>query len=195
MSVFEGKADMTLNVTGGWPERPIEGWRANVLSAHYRWIEMRPQSGRTTMLTFIRASKLFAAVLMTAAVLAGASTESRAQTGTVRLHIVKAGFIVGVGGGSGTLTYHGRHYRLSIGGIGIGSLGIAAVDLVGTAHNLRSPADIAGTYGAAGAGAAFVGGAQVARLQNDRGVILEVRGVQVGFQVSIGLAGMTIALR
>jgi hypothetical protein len=147
------------------------------------------------MLSFIRAIKLVAAVSIAAATLAGASTESRAQTGTVRLHIVKAGFIIGVGGGSGTLIYHGHRYPLSIGGIGIGSLGIAAVDLVGTAHNLRTPADIAGTYGAAGAGATFVGGAQVARLQNEKGVVLEVHGVQVGFQVSLGLAGMTVALR
>ena len=43
---------------------------------------------------------------------------------------------------------------------------------------------------AAGAGATLVGGAQVAQLQNEKGVILEVHGVQVGF-----LAGMTIALR
>jgi hypothetical protein len=147
------------------------------------------------LLGFIRANNLVAAVLIAAATLAGASTESRAQTGTVRLHIVKAGFIVGVGGGSGTLIYHGMRYPLSIGGIGIGSLGIAAVDLVGTAHNLRTPADIAGTYGAASAGATFVGGAQVARLQNEKGVILEVHGAQVGFQVSLGLAGMTVALR
>ncbi len=147
------------------------------------------------MFSFVRAAKLLAVILVAGITLAGASTESRAQTGAVRLHIVKAGFIVGVGGGSGVLTYHGHHYRLSIGGIGIGSLGVAAVDLVGTAHNLRSPADIAGTYGAAGAGATFVGGAQVARLQNEKGVILELRGVQVGFQVSIGLAGMTVALR
>jgi hypothetical protein len=147
------------------------------------------------MLNFIRAIKFVAAVLIAAAMLAGASTESRAQTGTVRLHIVKAGFIIGVGGGSGTLIYHGRRYPLSIGGIGVGSLGVAAVDLVGTAHNLRTPSDIAGTYGAAGAGATFVGGAQVARLQNDKDVVLEVHGVQVGFQVSIGLAGMTIALQ
>lgn len=147
------------------------------------------------MLSFVRAIKLVAAVSIAAATLAGASTESLAQTGTVRLHIVKAGFIIGVGGGSGTLIYHGHRYPLSIGGIGIGSLGIAAVDLVGTAHNLRTPADIAGTYGAAGAGATFVGGAQVARLQNEKGVVLEVHGVQVGFQVSLGLAGMTVALR
>jgi hypothetical protein len=93
------------------------------------------------------------------------------------------------------LIYHGRRYPLSIGGIGVGSLGVAAVDLVGTAYNLRMPSDIAGSYGAAGAGATFVGGAQVARLQNEKGVVLEVHGVQIGFQVSLGLAGMTVALR
>jgi hypothetical protein len=72
---------------------------------------------------------------------------------------------------------------------------VAAVDLVGTAYNLQRPGLIAGTYGAAGAGATFVGGGQVARLQNQNGVVLEVHGVQVGFQVSIGLGGMTIALQ
>ena len=72
---------------------------------------------------------------------------------------------------------------------------MAAVDLVGTASNLRSPGDIAGTYGAAGAGAAIVGGAQVATLRNENGVVIRVHGVQAGFQISLGLAGMTISLR
>ena len=147
------------------------------------------------MLRFIRAIKLTAAALIAVVVLAGASTESRAQTGRVRLHIVKAGFIIGVGGGSGALIFHGQRIPLSISGIGLGSLGVAAVDLVGTAYNLPRPGLIAGTYGAAGAGATFVGGGQVARLQNQNGVVLEVHGVQVGFQVSIGLGGMTIALQ
>jgi hypothetical protein len=147
------------------------------------------------MLSYIRAMRLVAAVLLATAALAGASTESSAQTGTVRLHVVRAGFIVGAAGGTGTLIYHGRRYPLRIGGIGVGSLVMAAVDLVGTASNLWRPADIAGTYGAAGVGATFVGGGQVARLQNDKGVILEVQGPQVGFQVSFGLAGITIALQ
>jgi hypothetical protein len=147
------------------------------------------------MLNFIRSIKLVAAVLIAAATLAAASTESRAQTGAVRLHVVKAGFIVGLGGGNGVLIYHGHRYRLGIGGIGVGSLGIAAVDLVGTAYNLRTPADIAGTYGAVGAGATIGGGVQVARLQNEKGVVLEVHGVQVGLQVSLGLAGMTLTLQ
>jgi hypothetical protein len=141
------------------------------------------------------AIKLIAAVFAVAAVLIGASTSGHAQSGTVQLKIVKAGFIVGVGGGNGALRYHGKMYPLSIGGIGVGTLGVAAVNLVGTATHLRRADDIAGTYGAAGTGAAFVGGAQVATLQNEKGVVLKVRGAQAGFQVSLGLGGMTIALK
>jgi hypothetical protein len=145
-----------------------------------------------------RTTKLVNFVALVAAlmsILAITVTPSQAQTGTVRLNIVKAGFIVGAGGGSGVLHYHGRAYRLTVGGIGLGSLGVAAADLVGTASNLHRPQDIAGTYGAAGAGATFVAGGQVATLQNEKGVVLQLRGGQVGFQVSLGLAGMTIGLR
>jgi hypothetical protein len=147
------------------------------------------------MISFIRTIKLAAAILIAVAALAGAATESRAQSGRVRLHIVKAGFIVGVGGGSGVLIYHGQRIPLSVSGIGLGSLGVAAVDLVGTASNLQRPGLIAGTYQGAGFGATFVGGGQVARLQNQNGVVLELQGLQVGFQVSMGLGGMTIALQ
>jgi len=109
--------------------------------------------------------------------------------------VVKAGFIVGFGGGSGTLTYQGRTYPLRVGGIGVGTLGVAGARLAGTASNLRSASDIAGSYSAVGAGGAFVGGAQVATLQNERGVVLTLHGVQLGFQVSLGLAGMNIAMQ
>jgi hypothetical protein len=147
------------------------------------------------MLHLFRVMKFAAAIVVTAMMLVGASTQSRAQTGNVHLKIVKAGFIVGVGGGHGTLTYNGHVYRLSVGGVGLGSLGIAAVDLRGVALNLYNPTDIVGTYGAAGAGGTFVAGAAAVRLQNEKGVVLELHGPQVGFQVSVGLAGMTIALR
>jgi hypothetical protein len=145
--------------------------------------------GTTKLVKFVA---LVAALMSITAVTV---TPSQAQTGTVRLHIVKAGFIVGAGGGSGVLHYQGRTYRLTVGGIGLGSLGVAAADLAGTASNLHRPQDIAGTYGAAGAGVTFIGGGQVATLQNEKGVVLHLSGGQVGFQVSIGLAGMTIGLR
>ncbi len=147
------------------------------------------------MFKTINRFKFVAMVAALASMSLVAATPSQAQTCSIRLHIVKAGFIVGAGGGNGTLLCHGRTYRLNVGGIGLGSLGVAAADLAGTASNVHNPADVAGTYGAAGAGLTFVGGGQVATLQNEKGVVLHVGGGQVGFQVSLGLAGMTIGLR
>ena len=60
---------------------------------------------------------------------------------------------------------------------------------------LTNPGAIAGTYAGAGAGGSFVGGGQVATLQNGNGVVLRLQGVQAGFQVSLGLGGMTLSLR
>jgi hypothetical protein len=150
------------------------------------------------MLGFFRAMKFGAAILAGALIMVAASTESRAQTGTtgtVRIQIVKAGFIVGVGGGKGTLTFNGKSYPLSIGGVSVGTIGVATVNLAGTARNLRTAADIAGTYAAASASVAIVGGAKVATLKNEKGVVLEVHGVQLGLEASLSLSGMTIALQ
>lgn len=140
-------------------------------------------------------TKLIAAFAAVISIMFAATTPSQAQTGTVRINVVKAGFIVGAGGGGGTLTFRGHTYPLSIGGLSLGTLGVSSASLVGTASNLHRASDIAGTYGAAGAGLAFVGGGQVATLQNQRGVVLTLRGAQVGFQATLGVGGMTIALR
>ncbi len=147
------------------------------------------------MVQFIRAMKFGAALLLAAVMLSGATTASSAQTGIVHLRVVKAGFIIGGGGGSGTLTYHGSTYRLKVGGIGIGTIGIAEARLVGVAYHMHHVTDIVGTYGAVGASLAVVGGAKVARLQNDKGVILELRGQQVGIEATLGLGGMNISLQ
>jgi len=116
-------------------------------------------------------------------------------TGTVSLKIVKAGVIVGVGSGSGTLTYAGKTYQLSVGGISLGSVGFSSVELAGTATNLRAATDIAGKYNAAGPDATLVAGTQSATLQNEKGVVLKLSGVQAGFQISLGLSGMTLTLQ
>jgi hypothetical protein len=146
------------------------------------------------VLNFIRILKFGFAVVTATVMLTAASTQSHAQTGYVHLKIFKIGFIIGIGGGHGTLTYHGHTYRLRVGGVSAGTIGIAGANLVGTAHHLYHPADIAGTYGAGSASVAIIGGAKVARLQNEKGVILEVHGVQMGLEASLSLGGMTIEL-
>src|SRR5215470_6774376 len=101
---------------------------------------------------WIKLTKFVAAIAAVISITFAAATPSQAQSGTVRINVVKAGFIVGAGGGSGTLHFQGHTYPLSIGGLSLGTLGVASASLVGTATNLHRASDIAGTYGAAGAG-------------------------------------------
>jgi hypothetical protein len=147
------------------------------------------------MPSFNRVAALCTTIMVAAIMLTGALSQSYAETGSVRFHIVKAGFIVGVGGGSGTLNFKGKQYRLSIGGINVGTIGASAVDLVGTATNLRTAADIAGAYTQSSAALAVVGGGRVATLQNANGVVIKVSGPAIGLEASLSLSGMTISLQ
>jgi hypothetical protein len=147
------------------------------------------------MFDFVRAVKFGVVAAAVTLMLLAAPSQSQAATGRVHARLLKAGFIVGAGGGNGTLTFQGRTYPLTFSGVSMGTIGVASVSLVGTASHLRSAADIAGGYTAIGAGFAFVGGPKVARLQNARGVVLRLRGVQIGFNLSLNLSGMTVAIR
>src|SRR5215470_17125089 len=88
---------------------------------------------RAPMLNFLRSIRFAAVIAAAAAMLVTATLPSNAETGSVRLRITKAGFIVGVGGGSGTLVFRGRSYPLRVGGISVGTIGVASADLVGFA--------------------------------------------------------------
>jgi hypothetical protein len=147
------------------------------------------------MLGLVRAIKLGAVIVAAAITLVSVSSLSHAASGSVRIKVAKAGFIVGVGGGSGVLRFQGRDYQLRVGGVSVGTIGVAQADLVGTASNLQTAADIAGTYTAVSAGLAVAGGGKTARLRNSKGVVLELRGTQVGFELSLDLSGVTISLQ
>jgi hypothetical protein len=147
------------------------------------------------MLSFTRTIKSAAMVFAAAAMLIVATLPSLADSGSVRLRVTSAGFIIGAGGGTGTLTFRGKSYPLRLGGVSLGMIGISSADLVGRARNLRRASDIAGTYTAVGAGLAIAGGAATARLQNANGVVLEVRGTKVGFAASLDLSGLQISMQ
>jgi len=147
------------------------------------------------MLNLSRAATLGSALLVMAVTLTAAPSLSYAESGSVSMRISKVGFIVGVGGGSGTLNFKGKRYGLSISGVSAGTIGVASMNLVGTATNLRTAADIAGSYSVASAGLAVAGGGKVATLQNSNGVVLQLQGRQVGFEASLAVSGLTISLR
>jgi len=137
--------------------------------------------------------RLALAVLLMAGILPSAA---QAETGSVRVVFTKGGFIVGVGGGEGVLTFRGRHYPFRVSGMSVGfTIGASTTQLSGRALNLHTAADIQGTYAAIGAGGALAAGAGGVQLQNEKGVILQLAGARVGVELSAAVGGVTVTLK
>ena len=124
------------------------------------------------------------------------SSASRADEGSVSLTIYKAGWIIGGSGGGGVLNFRGRRYGLSTGGLDYGLVfGGSKTVLHGRVSNIYRPSDLAGVYGAAGAGIAVGGGARAIVLTNQKGAVLELSGRQVGLMANADLSGLAITLK
>jgi hypothetical protein len=127
---------------------------------------------------------------------AGVSTDARADGGSVRISFIKAGWVIGGSFGNGTMTFQGRTYRLSIGGMSYGfTFGGSQTNLHGRVSNIFRPSDIEGVYGAAGAGATVIRGPQAIVLTNQKGAVLELSGNQTGLMVNLDLSGMALSLK
>jgi hypothetical protein len=136
---------------------------------------------------------LFGLIAVAASIVSSAAC---ADSGTIRITVLKGGWFIGGSVGSGTLTFHGRRYPLSIGGISAGLVfGGSQTQFVGTVSNIFSASDVAGVYGAAGAGAAIGAGAGAIVLSNQKGAVLSLSGSQVGLIANLDLSGMAISLR
>jgi hypothetical protein len=143
----------------------------------------------------MKLSSVIRAALIALLAIAGTSS-ARADEGTVSLVIYKAGWIIGGSGGHGVLNFRGRRYALSTGGIDYGLVfGGSKTILRGRVSNINSPSDVAGVYGAAGAGLAVGSGARAIVLTNQKGAVLELSGQQTGLMANADLSGLAITLR
>jgi hypothetical protein len=127
---------------------------------------------------------------------ASVSSAAYADSGSIQFKVIKGGWVIGGSAGSGTLYFQGRAYPISIGGISYGIVfGGSETWFRGSVSNIRRPSDVAGVYGAAGAGGAIGGGAQAIVLTNQKGAVLNLTGRQVGLQINADLSGLAISLR
>jgi hypothetical protein len=145
----------------------------------------------------MRISAMFRGVIVAVIVLIGTGlNQAQADSGRIVLTVYKAGWIIGGSGGYGTLTFRGRSYPLSVGGIDYGLVfGGSKTVLRGRVSNISRASDVAGVYGAAGAGLAVGRGARAIVLANPKGAVLELEGRQVGLMANADLSGLAITLK
>lgn len=148
------------------------------------------------MMTIRQITTTAAAVLMLASPAVAQQRSLGPSTGTVRIEQVQAGFIASGEAGGGTLRYQGRSYPITVGGLGIGSIGASRSVATGTVYGLRRVSDFAGPYvqlkegwavGAAGRGTTW--------LRNDKGVTLRLATRRQGLQLQLGADGVLIGFR
>jgi hypothetical protein len=149
-------------------------------------------------LSALRASLIALVAAAGAAAAGGAALVSAAyaDSGLISFSVIKAGIIIGGSGGSGTLTFQGRRYPLSVGGLSYGfTFGASETRFHGTVSNISRPSDVSGVYAAGNVGAAVGRGAQAIVLGNEKGAVLTLSGNSVGAIVSADLNGLVITVK
>jgi hypothetical protein len=132
---------------------------------------------------------IFVAIFAVLTVLAiTASSQVHADEGRIHITFFKAEY----GSGSGYLFFQGHKYGLSVSGTKIRRIWVTTIDLIGTASNLRNAADIIGTYTAADEQIGTIRREKVVRLQNAKGIVVEMRAVNLNRLFSLNLSGINI---
>jgi hypothetical protein len=144
----------------------------------------------------MRSPALFRSALAALIVAFAGLSQAHAESGTITLTVYKGGWIIGGSAGGGTLNFRGRNYAVSVGGIDYGLVfGGSKTTFRGRVSNINRPSDVAGVYGAAGAGLAVGGGARAIVLTNQKGAVLELAGRQVGLMANADLSGLAITMK
>lgn len=145
----------------------------------------------------LRKRSVAAAVLLLIASGGAAAKTDSGHTPTARLELrtVQAAWLGSGTSGEGTLYFRGKKYPLRIGGLGIGGFGVSEIKATGEVYDLKRLEDFPGTYGQARTGWAVgqTGGGKM-WLQNDRGVVLQLKAERKGLMLSLGADALVIQM-
>ena len=116
-----------------------------------------------------------------------ASAQERVKSGTVEIEQVQVAFIGSGNVGGGTLHFQGKSYRFTVGGLGVGGLGVSKMQASGDVFNLRELRQFPGAYIQARYGAT-AGDKSTGEmwLENSSGVSISLRTRREGLAVSLG---------
>lgn len=116
------------------------------------------------------------------------------KSGTITINQAQVAFMFSGNVGGGKLMYEGKTYPFTIGGLGVGGIGITSIEAVGEVYNLNKLSDFAGAYGQARKGLTI--GSDVLEsgfwLENPAGVYIRLEATRKGIALSLGLDAIYI---
>ncbi len=115
------------------------------------------------------------------------------QSGTVTIEQLQVAFFLSGNVGGGKLHYKGKTYPFSIGGLGVGGIGISKIEATGEVYDLKRLADFDGAYGQARTGITL-GNKSMGSLwlENSEGVYIRLSTKRKGIALSLGIDGIYI---
>jgi len=122
--------------------------------------------------------------------------EKKMPDGTVEFSGGSVAAGIGYSWGSGTLTYKGKKYPITISGLSAGaSAGATSITASGSVYNLAKLEDFDGNYTAVGTGATVGGGASVVTMKNQNGVVIDSVSTTQGLKISLDSGGVKIKVQ
>ncbi|RUQ29764.1 MAG: DUF1134 domain-containing protein [Candidatus Competibacteraceae bacterium] len=116
--------------------------------------------------------------------------------GKVSIAEKQFGLLLGGSTGSGTLTFHGRKYPFKLKGLSAGlNVGVSKMSAAGEVYDLKMISQFPGTFTKMEASVALGGGVGGLRLQNENGVIMNLRSRTKGLDLNLGnVTGVTVTM-
>jgi hypothetical protein len=120
---------------------------------------------------------------------------AKAPDATLKLSAGSVSAGIGISWGSGTLTYQGKDYPITVSGLSVGDVGATKIEASGTIVGLKTLDDFDGNYTSVGVGATVAGGGDVLAMTNQNGVKVHLVTTTQGLNLSIGGAGVAMKIK
>jgi len=134
-------------------------------------------------------------LLLVSGLITGFTQAATRPDATMRISSGSVALGIGWSWGSGTLTYKGKDYPISVRGLSIGKVGITGATASGEVLNLKTLRDFSGNYTAAGAGITIAGGRSAVTMSNQNGVRVRLISTNRGVDLTLGGGGVDLRLR
>ncbi|HTF32312.1 MAG TPA: DUF1134 domain-containing protein [Myxococcota bacterium] len=138
----------------------------------------------------------FGSLFFALAWLVASGSPAKAAEPTATLQLTGGAVAAGIGfsWGSGTLTFRGKEYPVSVSGLSVGDVGIVRATAKGNVYGLQKVQDFDGTYNAYAIGSTIGGGGSVATLRNQNDVVIHLVATTQGLKLTLNASGVRMKI-